>query len=82
MVNIIFPSMGALDYVGKRYKTGFTNGEIIIVNLYTGSLTEENVEEALDTVITHEIFHSIDMDIPERGVLFMSKTILENLRRN
>lgn len=74
--------MEALDYVGKTHKTGFTNGETIVVNLYTGSLTEENVEEALDTVITHELIHSIDMDIPEREVLFMNKIILENLRRN
>lgn len=82
MPNIIFPSMEALDYVGKTHKIGFTNGEIIVVNLYTGSLTEENVEEALDVIITHELIHSVDMDIPEKEVLFMNKIILENLRRN
>jgi len=81
MVNIIFPSAEALDYIGKTKKTGFTNGIIICINLYTGSITETNVEEAIDLVHVHELIHTIDMSISEREVLYITKVIHEHLKK-
>lgn len=82
MTNIIFPSMEALDSVGKTYKTGFTNGDIIVVNFYTGSLTEENVEAAVDLVITHELIHVADMNLSEESVLYATKIIFDSLEES
>jgi len=82
MVDIIFPSMEALDYVGKTKKTGFTNGKIIVINIYTGSITESNVEELIDLAHTHELIHTIDMDIPEREVLYINRIIYEILTKS
>ena len=79
MATLIFPSMQAFDSVGRTHKTGFTDGETIVINLYTGSITEQNVEELLDTVHTHELIHTINMTLSEKKVLYMSKVLLTNL---
>ena len=79
MATLIFPSMQALDSVGKTHKTGFTDGETIVINLYTGSITEQNVEELLDIVHTHELIHTIDMRTGEKEVLHMTKILFKEL---
>jgi len=81
MVDIIFPSMEALYSVGKGKTGGFTNGEKIVINLYTGSITESNVEDLIDLAHTHELIHTLDMNMPEKEVLYASHLIYESLRK-
>lgn len=79
MATLIFPSMQALDSVGKRYKTGFTDGTTIVINLYTGSITEQNIEKILSTVIIHELIHCCDMNLTERQALYMTRVLFKEL---
>lgn len=80
MAALIFPSAEAFDIAKIAWKNGFTDGETIVINLYTGKITEENAEEAIDTIHTHELIHTMDMTIPEREVFHMSKVLLNILR--
>jgi len=81
MVDIIFPSMEALYSVGKGKTGGFTNGETIVINLYTGSIIESNVEDLIDLAHTHELIHAINMNMPEKEVLYASHIIYESLKK-
>jgi len=81
MVDNSFPSMKLADTLGKRHKPGFTNGDVIFINFYTGVLTEEYIEEDLNIIYIHELIHTIDMDLSEREVLNMTEVILKNLRK-
>lgn len=80
MVDISFPSQKLVDILGKQHKPGFTNGDVIFINFYTGILTEEYIEEDLNILYIHELIHTIDMDLPEKEVLKLTEIILNNLR--
>jgi len=73
--------MKLADSLGKRHKPGFTNGDVIFLNFYTGILTEEYIEEDIDIIYIHEFIHTVDMNIPEREVLNLTEVVLKNLRR-
>jgi len=76
-----FPSMKLADALGKRHKLGFTNGDVIYINLFTGVLGEEYIEEDLNIHYIHELIHTIDMDLSERKVLYITEVINNNLRQ-
>jgi len=81
MVDNSFPSIKLADALGKRHKPGFTNGDVIYINLFTGVLGEEYIEEDLNILYIHELIHTIDMDLPESKVLYITGVILNNLRQ-
>ena len=80
MVDNSFPTMKLADSLGKRHKPGFTNGDVIFINFYTGIFIEEYIEEDLNILYVHELIHTIDMDLPEREVVNMTESVLKNLR--
>lgn len=79
MTDIIFPSMEALDSVGRTHKSGFTDGTTIVINLYTSTYTEEITVKRISTAIIHEIIHCMDMNLTERQVLYITMVLFEEL---
>lgn len=80
MVDNSFPSQKLANVLGKRHKPGFTNGDVIFINFFTGIFIEEYIEEDLNILYIHELIHTIDMDLPEKDVLKLTEIILNNLR--
>lgn len=81
MTEISFPTKSEIEYLHKRHKPGFTNGKIIYINFYTGILMEEYIEEDLNILYIHEFIHVINMDLPEKEVLWATGKILNSLRK-
>ena len=76
-----FPTINEAEVFRKRHKPGFTDGKTIYINLWTGVLSEEHIEEALDVLFTHEFLHTIDMNLEEKKILYMNKILLNNLKK-
>jgi hypothetical protein len=81
MVDNSFPSIKLVEVLNKHHKPGFTNGDIIFINFFTGIFMEEYIEEDLNILYIHELIHTIDMDLPEKSVLFATEKVLNNLRK-
>ena len=81
MVDNSFPTWELIMALGKQHKPGFTNGDVIFINFFTGILMEEYIEEDINVLYIHEFIHCMDMNLSEKDVLKLTEIILKNLRK-
>lgn len=79
MIKNFFPTIKQIDRLYKRHIVGFTNGKTIFTNLYTGALKENDISKDLNIIYTHELIHTIDMDLSEDDVIFATKSIFRKI---